>query len=133
MSITTLTFIHCGSNNHIIKILVNLPHEFLLLLTKEKNYEEPLIVFIFVVWDYIEQINLATVIKVLESRHIRIHFKSWTPKGFAELWWTRTSQFFGWVSCHNLLLFMWLVCCFIFKMRKCWNMKMPRMLKWSLD
>ena len=65
--------------------MVNLPHEFLLLLTKEKKYEEPLIVFIFVVSDYIEQINLATIIKVLESRHMGIHFKLWTLKGFADL------------------------------------------------
>ena len=33
----------------------------LLIASKRKNYEKPFIVFIFVVWDDIEQINLATI------------------------------------------------------------------------
>ena len=33
----------------------------LLIASKRKKYEKPFIVFIFVVWDDIEQINLATI------------------------------------------------------------------------
>ena len=33
----------------------------LIIVKKRKNSEEPFIVFIFVVWDDTEQINLATV------------------------------------------------------------------------
>ena len=53
-----MTLIHCGSNAHIIKMFTTL---ILIIVKKRKNYEEPFIVFIFVVWDDIEQINLATV------------------------------------------------------------------------
>ena len=53
-----MTLIHCGSNAPIIKMFTTL---ILIIVKKRKNYEEPFIVFIFVVWDDIEQINLATV------------------------------------------------------------------------
>lgn len=79
-------------------------------VNKRKNYEKPFIIIIFVVWDYVEQRNLAIAYtKILESWRMEIHFKLWTRKGFAELWWTRILQFFDWVSCHILPLFMWLL------------------------